>query len=199
MEYGEHEKRAWSVDFSCTEPTMLVSGSDDCKVKIWSTNQEASVLNIDMVANVCSVKYNPGSSYHFAVGSSDQRVRYYDLRNICQPLHVFSGNHKTVSYVRFISNFELVSASVDSTLCLWDVKENKRLHTFRGHTNLKNFAGLAVYDEYIACGSETNEVFVYHKDRSRPATSHRFSKRGKEARSCFTSAVCRKSDSLTIY
>ena len=34
MEYEEHEKRAWSVDFSRTEPSMLVSGSDDCKVKI---------------------------------------------------------------------------------------------------------------------------------------------------------------------
>ena len=33
MEYEEHEKRAWSVDFSRTEPSMLVSGSDDCKVK----------------------------------------------------------------------------------------------------------------------------------------------------------------------
>lgn len=32
MEYEEHEKRAWSVDFSYTEPSMLVSGSDDCKV-----------------------------------------------------------------------------------------------------------------------------------------------------------------------
>jgi len=32
MEYEEHEKRAWSVDFSRTDPSMLVSGSDDCKV-----------------------------------------------------------------------------------------------------------------------------------------------------------------------
>ena len=34
MEYEEHEKRAWSVDFSCTDPSMLVSGSDDCKVTL---------------------------------------------------------------------------------------------------------------------------------------------------------------------
>lgn len=34
MEYEEHEKRAWSVDFSRTEPSMLVSGSDDCKVLV---------------------------------------------------------------------------------------------------------------------------------------------------------------------
>lgn len=33
MEYEEHEKRAWSVDFSRTEPSMLVSGSDDGKVQ----------------------------------------------------------------------------------------------------------------------------------------------------------------------
>lgn len=32
MEYEEHEKRAWSVDFSQTNPSMLVSGSDDFKV-----------------------------------------------------------------------------------------------------------------------------------------------------------------------
>lgn len=32
MEYEEHEKRAWSVDFSRTDPSLLVSGSDDCKV-----------------------------------------------------------------------------------------------------------------------------------------------------------------------
>ena len=37
------------------------------QVKIWCTNQEASVLNIDMKANICSVKYNPGSSIHIVV------------------------------------------------------------------------------------------------------------------------------------
>jgi len=33
MEYEEHEKRAWSVDFAPTEASMLVSGSDDGKVE----------------------------------------------------------------------------------------------------------------------------------------------------------------------
>ncbi|KAI3506606.1 hypothetical protein L1887_21166 [Cichorium endivia] len=34
MEYEEHEKRAWTVEFSRTKLTVLVSGSDGCKVKI---------------------------------------------------------------------------------------------------------------------------------------------------------------------
>ncbi|KAH8493424.1 hypothetical protein H0E87_020241 [Populus deltoides] len=199
MEYEEHEKRAWSVDFSQNEPSMLVSGSDDCKVKIWCTKQEASVLNIDMKANICSVKYNPGSSIHVAVGSADHHIHYYDLRNISQPLYVFRGHRKTVSYVKFLSSDELASSSTDSTLRLWDVKENLALRTFRGHTNERNFVGLTVNSEYIACGSETNEVFVYHKAISKPAASHRFStdleNGGDDARSYFTSAVCWKSDS----
>ncbi|CAI9292491.1 unnamed protein product [Lactuca saligna] len=203
MEYEEHEKRAWSVDFSRTEPTMLVSGSDDCKVKIWCTKQEASALNIDMKANICSVKYNPGSSFHIAVGSADHHIHYYDLRNISQPLHVFSGHRKAVSYVKFVSNSELASASTDNTLRLWDVKQNIPLRTFRGHTNEKNFVGLTVSNDYIACGSETNEVFVYHKDISRPAAWHRFSSEtneggGDDPGTYFISAVCWKTDSPTM-
>ncbi|XP_057961632.1 E3 ubiquitin-protein ligase COP1-like isoform X1 [Malania oleifera] len=203
MEYEEHEKRAWSVDFSRTEPSMLVSGSDDCKVKVWCTKQEASVLNIDMKANICSVKYNPGSSIYVAVGSADHHIHYYDLRNISQPLHVFSGHRKTVSYVKFLSSSELASASTDSTLRLWDVKENLPLRTFRGHTNEKNFVGLSVNSEYIACGSETNEVFVYHKAISKPAAWHRFGSSdvddtNDDLGSYFISAVCWKSDSPTM-
>ncbi|KAJ6680513.1 E3 UBIQUITIN-PROTEIN LIGASE COP1 [Salix purpurea] len=193
MEYEEHEKRAWSVDFSCTEPSMLVSGSDDCKVKVWCTNQEASVLNIDMKANICCVKYNPGSSNHIAEVKDDE---YH-------PLYVFSGHRKAVSYVKFLSNSELASASTDSTLRLWDVKENLPVRTFRGHTNEKNFVGLSVSSEYIACGSETNEVVVYHKEISKPVTRHRFGspemdEADEDAVSYFISAVCWKSDSPTM-
>ncbi|KAL9159181.1 hypothetical protein ABFS82_08G117500 [Erythranthe guttata] len=204
MEYEEHEKRAWSVDFSRTEPSMLVSGSDDCKVKVWCTNQEASVLNIDMKANICCVKYNPDSSKFVAVGSADHHIHYYDLRNTCHPLYVFSGHKKTVSYVKFLSSNELASASTDSTLRLWDVKKNLPVRTFRGHTNEKNFVGLTVNSEFLSCGSETNEVFVYHKAISKQATSHKFGSpdveddNEEELGSYFISAVCWKSDSPTM-
>lgn len=58
------------------------------------------------------------------VGSADHHIHYYDLRNVSQPLHVFGGHKKAVSYVKFLSTNELASASTDSTLRLWDVKES---------------------------------------------------------------------------
>ena len=52
-EFEEHDKRAWTVDYCQVDPHLLCSGSDDGRVKIWSTNSEASVLELNLRANVC--------------------------------------------------------------------------------------------------------------------------------------------------
>lgn len=190
------------------------------------------------------------------VGSADHHIHYYDLRNPCHPVSVFSGHQKAVSYVKFLSSNELASASTDSTLRLWDVKENLlvsiitalqhsptniptnttcyiymrsifQVRTFRGHTNEKNFVGLTVNEDFLACGSETNEVSVYHKVSidsfkqllfhqilpfnpccpsqaiAKPVTWHKFGSpvvedTEEDAGSYFISAVCWKAGSPTI-
>lgn len=39
VEYEAHEKRIWSVDFCQSDPTLLMSGSDDGMVKVYSRCQ----------------------------------------------------------------------------------------------------------------------------------------------------------------
>lgn len=41
-QYKEHQKRAWSVDFSRVDPKKLASGSDDFSVKLWSISDVLS-------------------------------------------------------------------------------------------------------------------------------------------------------------
>nr|GMD84093.1 protein SPA1-RELATED 4-like isoform X1 [Ipomoea batatas] len=90
------------------------------------------------------------------------------------------GHKKTVSYIKFIDSTTLVSASTDNTIKLWDLSMSASrvldcpVQSFTGHTNLKNFVGLSVSDGFIATGSETNEVFVYHKAFPMPALSYKF-------------------------
>lgn len=55
--------------------------------------------------------------------------------------------------------------SLGESTCATDYCIILQIRTLKGHTNEKNFVGLTVNSEYIACGSETNEVFVYHKVR----------------------------------
>ncbi|KAJ3340616.1 coatomer subunit alpha [Gonapodya sp. JEL0774] len=180
--FDEHEKRAWSVEFSRMDPMMVASGSDDAKAKIWSTNQRHSVCTIEAKANVCSVRFNPEVNYQVAFGSADHFVHYYDIRNPSQPIHSFKGHKKAVSYVKFAGKDDVVTASTDGTLKLWSIPETLRTgtssitRTFSGHVNEKNFVGLNVNNqgELFACGSESNEVFIYHRALARPLLTHGF-------------------------
>lgn len=56
MEYEEHEKRAWSVDFSRTDPSMLVSGSDDCKVLLENKFLCQFPWNLSVISDIFAMK-----------------------------------------------------------------------------------------------------------------------------------------------
>ncbi|KAK8589058.1 hypothetical protein V6N13_087936 [Hibiscus sabdariffa] len=209
-EMKEHEKRVWSIDFSSADPTVLASGSDDGSVKLWSINQGASICTIKTKANVCCVQFPVDSGRSLAFGSADHKIYYYDLRNSRIPLCTLVGHNKTVSYVKFVDANTLVSSSTDNTLKLWDLSMcNSRvidtpLQSFTGHMNVKNFVGLSVSDGYIATGSETNEVFIYHKAFPMPALSFKFNNTdplsGHETDDAaqFISSVCWRGQSSTL-
>ncbi|URE29658.1 Protein SUPPRESSOR OF PHYA-105, partial [Musa troglodytarum] len=177
-----HQKRAWSVDFSKVDPAKLASGSDDFSVKLWSTNEKNCIDTIRNMANVCCVQFSPYSSHLLSFGTADYRIHCYDLRNTRIPWCTLGGHGKAVSYVKFLDAETLVSASTDNTLKIWDLKRtsgsgsscNSCSLTLQGHTNEKNFVGLSVYDGYIACGSETNEVYAYYRTFPMPMTCHKF-------------------------
>nr|GMC76645.1 protein SPA1-RELATED 4-like isoform X1 [Ipomoea batatas] len=211
MEMREHERRVWSVDFSVADPTMLASGSDDGSVKLWNINQGVSVGTITTKANVCCVQFPFDSGHSLAFGSADHRIYYYDLRNAKMPLYTLIGHNKTVSYVKFIDSTTLVSASTDNTIKLWDLSMCSSrildcpLQSYTGHMNVKNFVGLSVSEGFIATGSETNEVFIYHKAFPMPAfVSNKFTSTDPlsgdvvEDAAQFISSVCWHGKSSTL-
>lgn len=68
-----------------------------------------------------------------------------------------------MSYVRFLDGETIVSASTDSQLKVWDVNQCHAKRSLSGHVNDKNFVGLAAENDFIACGSENNSLYVYYK------------------------------------
>lgn len=174
--FQEHKKRCWSVDFNKIDVNLVASGSDDSKVKLWSANQDQSIATIESDANICSVKFNPKSLYHLAFASADHRVYYYDLRNLKRPLKEFKEHRKAVSYVNFLNEYELVSASTDSQIKLWNTNYSYCLRSYKGHVNEKNFVGLTANDDFIACGSENNSLYIYYKGIERSMLTYAFDK-----------------------
>ncbi|XP_068477965.1 protein SUPPRESSOR OF PHYA-105 1-like isoform X1 [Phaseolus vulgaris] len=181
-QYTEHQKRAWSVHFSLADPKMFASGSDDCSVKLWNISEKNSLGTIRNAANICCVQFSSYSTNLLFFGSADFKVYGYDLRHTRIPWCTLTGHGKAVSYVKFIDAEAVVSSSTDNSLKLWDLKKTSSTGlssdacalTYKGHSNEKNFAGLSVLDGYIACGSESNEVYCYHKSLPVPIAAHKF-------------------------
>ena len=176
-EYEAHSKRIWSVDHCCADPKLLVTGSDDSFVKVWSTKSPSAIAQCDVRANVCAVKWHPTQPHTVAIGAADHSVYIFDMRKYDKAMASFRGHKKAVSYVRWSGN-NIVSASTDCTLRLWSTQRaalsggecTQEERTYRGHTNERNFVGLAVRDDLILCGSETHEVFTYYQPLSKPIT-----------------------------
>lgn len=126
--------------------------------------------------------------HQIAFGSADHHIHYFDLRNTSSPISVVRGHRKAVSYVRFLTASRMVSASTDCSLRLWDINthiasslstsvlQEPLKRTFSGHLNEKNFVGLSVNStgEYLACGSETNQVYVYFTHLPKPVAVYPF-------------------------
>ncbi len=84
---------------------------------------------------------------------------------MARPLAVIAGHQRAVSYVRFLGASQLVTASTDNTLKLWDIQSassspalTKPLTTFSGTPNLQkalwNISLSLLFDRVV---NRTNE------------------------------------------
>ncbi|XP_021803633.1 WD repeat-containing protein RUP2-like, partial [Prunus avium] len=158
----------------------------------------ASVQPSEARNPVCCVEFDPFGGALVAVGCADRRAYGYDVRKMVDPVLVFDGHRKTVTYVRFIDGCTVVTAGTDGCLKLWDTEDSREIRTYKGHTNNRSFVGLSVWRNggLIGCGSEDNRVYVYDKRWGEPIWLHGFgavgegSSGGCDEELGFVSSVC---------
>ncbi|KAI8051221.1 WD40-repeat-containing domain protein [Syncephalis plumigaleata] len=170
--YQEHERRAWSVDYSPKNPRRLASGSDDARVKIWSTNNPTSALTILGKANICTVRFSPKDENILTFGCADHYAYCYDLRYHSEPLYTCKGHRKAISCIRYLNDDTFITASTDGSLRSWSHSgSGKCLKTYAGHSNDKHFVGLSVShdSQWISCGSEDHKIYSYFTPLTQPA------------------------------
>ena len=91
-------------------------------------------------------------------------------------VQVLKGHDRPLSFARFMGRNRLVTASVDSSLAMWNLDQGagRLFRRYEGHTNQKNFVGLSVCPEteLMATGSECGQAVAYHRAWSRPVAAH---------------------------
>ncbi|KAL5981572.1 WD repeat-containing protein rup2 [Asimina triloba] len=167
FERDEHGgRRVWSIDYSHGAVPVGASGSDDGTAALWDTRCSggASVAVLRPGGSpVCCVEFCPAGGPWIAVGSANRLAYIYDARMTAGPVSVLAGHRRTVSYVRFMGEREIVTAATDGCLKLWDAAGGRVKRTYKGHVNSRSFVGLSLWrgGGLVGCGSESNEVFVY--------------------------------------
>ncbi len=182
FERDEHGgRRVWSVDYSHWDPVIGASGSDDGTMQMWDPRCEGGKVVATVQPNVsrssvCCVEFNPFGGALIAVGCADRRAYGYDVRKMVDPVVVFDGHGKTVTYVRFLDANMIVSAGIDGCLKLWNIDDSSVIRTYKGHVNNRSFVGLSVWRNggLLGCGSESDQVFVYDKRWGEPIWVHGF-------------------------
>ncbi|KAJ7969976.1 E3 ubiquitin-protein ligase COP1 [Quillaja saponaria] len=200
FERDEHGgRRIWSVDYSRWDPVVGASGSDDGTVHMWDPrcdgSQSLAIVRPSVTcSSVCCVEFDPFGGALVAVGCADKKAYGYDIRKMVDPILVFDGHRKTVTYVKFLDSHTIVSSGIDGCLKLWNVNDSRLIRTYSGHVNSRSFVGLSVWRNggLLGCGSESNQVFVYDKRWSEPIWVYGFGtvSRNLDCENGFVSSVC---------
>ncbi|KAI3705795.1 hypothetical protein L1987_76037 [Smallanthus sonchifolius] len=198
FERDEHSgKRVWSMDYSGHDPVVGASGSDDGTIQMWDPRHDGGkcVATVQFGSPVCCVEFSPFGGRLLAVGCADRKAYVYDVRKMVDPISVFVGHKKTVSYTRFLDDRTLMTSGTDGCLKMWDTEDQRLIRTYTGHTNQKRFVGLSVWRNQglIGCGSESNQVFVYDKRWGEPIWVHGFEPEGgtgTRSEPGFVSSIC---------
>ncbi|XP_069068681.1 bromodomain and WD repeat-containing protein 3 isoform X2 [Pleurodeles waltl] len=101
----------------------IFTGSDDCLVKIWATDDGRLLCTLrGHSAEISDMAVNYENTM-FAAGSCDKIVRVWCLRT-CAPLAVLQGHSASITSIQFSpatvgSTRYLTSTGADGTICFW--------------------------------------------------------------------------------
>ncbi|XWS50831.1 hypothetical protein CRYUN_Cryun12cG0123200 [Craigia yunnanensis] len=105
-------------------------------------------------SSICCVKFNPFGYAFIAAACVDRKAYAYDVRKVVDPVHVFDGHTKTLTYVRFLDAQTMVSTGIDGCLKLWNISDSHLTRTYKGYVNSQSFVGLLVWRHggLLGCG-----------------------------------------------
>jgi WD40 repeat protein/MinD-like ATPase involved in chromosome partitioning or flagellar assembly len=174
-----HSSWVRSIAFS-PDGTMLASGSDDQKVKLWSFDRSSGKLSPEPIKTfsehayrVRSVAFNPKNSNMLASSSYDKTVKLWDVKTRkCQK--TLKG-HKDWVWTAIFSQdgSKLVSSSKDRTLKIWDVSTGTCLQTCSVEADIQSVA-FSPDGKILAAGSDDKTVkfWNFKIDGALPLAEH---------------------------
>jgi len=137
-------------------PFWCLSGSEDRSIGVYSGAPFEFVKELQEHKNfVNDLRLSPSGSM-FASGSSDRRIVLFDSKTttkIKELVDEKNGHNGTIISLFWVSDDQLLTASLDKTCKLWDIKTSTVIYTMAAKKEK-----LEVEDMQAACGAFGNEI-----------------------------------------
>lgn len=143
-----HTAAVLSTVFS-PDDQLLVSGSDDCTIRIWNTEHGTIVRILDgHTGPVIQLAVSPDGRW-IGSASLDCTVRLWDLHT--GNLHMTSKTHSYVNTVTFSTdNRHIIFVSSHTVVQIWDIYEGSMTHAYKLHPSLVGPTRLSPNGQWIA-------------------------------------------------
>lgn len=163
----------WTVSWM-PGSTLVSYGGQDCIIRIHECVMKTAMCEWRTDASVNALLF--ANQNLLAAGTSSDTIPLYDMRRPGVPVGQLKRENQGVCALSCIvsSEYELVSASKDSTLTLWDMRMCKLVREYRGHKNEDKFVGLSNNGKFIAVGTEDDSIILYHKELSSPVMCYNY-------------------------
>eukprot|EP01102_Stenamoeba_stenopodia_P008907 TRINITY_DN2604_c0_g1_i9.p1 TRINITY_DN2604_c0_g1~~TRINITY_DN2604_c0_g1_i9.p1 ORF type:complete len:412 (+),score=58.54 TRINITY_DN2604_c0_g1_i9:261-1496(+) len=151
-----------SVDVFCVmevDDNTFISGSADLTIKVWNKTTGECLRTVQTTDSIWSLLRLRNNST-FLCGLRDGKMEERSLNNF-ETLHTLHNHTHAVCSMCEVSSGAVVSASVDATLKVWDMKTKTVIYTMTGHSSGVNKVIELRNTTTVASGSHDQTVCVW--------------------------------------
>jgi len=164
--YDYHKDKVQSVQWHPLEPTVLLTGAYDKTAQVCDVRAQGANNSWEISSDCECLEWNLHNPRLFLVSTEDGLVTCYDVMMPGKSLWILSGHASPVASLSInpvIPNF-FATASVDKSVKLWCIKENKptMIHKYKEKNALYAVSFYKDSPFLIATGGKESKLKIHN-------------------------------------
>ncbi|MCJ1246696.1 rRNA-processing protein sof1 [Trapelia coarctata] len=157
-----------ALAFNQVETSILASTATDRSIVLYDLRTSSALSKVTLALASNSIAWNPMEAFNFAVANEDHNIYMFDMRKLDRALNVFKDHVAAVMDVEFSpTGEELVSASYDRTVRLWDRASGHSRDIYHTKRMQRVFSAKFTPDShYILTGSDDGNIRLWRAQAS---------------------------------